>query len=131
MPATLPPTPTVLLVEDDQFLASMYAEKLLGVGYRVLTASDGDVGLRLAATEHPDLVLLDVLLPRLDGFEVLRRLKANDATRHLPVIILTNLGEEEDVERGKSLGAVDYLIKAHFVPTEVVEKISQTLTRLL
>jgi DNA-binding response OmpR family regulator len=129
MAAVLPPSPTILVVEDDQFLVSMYAEKLLGVGYRVLTAADGTAGLRLAEAERPDLVLLDVLLPRLDGFEVLRRLKANAATRHLPVIILTNLGEVEDVERGKSLGAVDYLVKAHFVPTEVVEKISQVLAR--
>jgi len=73
----------------------------------------------------PDLILLDLILPEIDGFKVLERLKQNQSVRNIPVIILSNLGAKEDVEKGMALGAADYLIKAHFTPAEIIEKVSK------
>ena len=117
----------VLIVDDDAFLSGIYATKLELEGFAVVSARDGDEGLKAASRELPDLILLDVLMPKLDGFEVLKRLKADEATKDIPVIMLTNLGQKEDVEKGLSEGAVDYLIKAHFVPAEAVAKIKKVL----
>jgi len=117
----------VLIVDDDAFLSGIYATKLELEGFAVVSARDGEEGLKAAAKEKPDMILLDVLMPKLDGFEVLKRLKADDALKGTPVIMLTNLGQKEDVEKGLSEGAVDYLIKAHFVPAEAVAKIKKIL----
>jgi DNA-binding response OmpR family regulator len=117
----------VLIVDDDAFLAGIYATKLELEGFEVISARDGDEGLKAAAKEIPDLILLDVLMPKLDGFEVLKRLKEDPSTKEIPVIMLTNLGQKEDIEKGISEGAVDYLIKAHFVPAEAVAKIEKVL----
>lgn len=117
----------VLIVDDDAFLSGIYATKLELEGFEVASARDGEEGLKLAAKDKPDLILLDVLMPKLDGFEVLKRLKADDAVKDIPVIMLTNLGQKEDIEKGMRDGAVDYLIKAHFVPAEAVEKIKKVL----
>lgn len=115
--------PVVLLVEDDEFLSELYATKLNLEGFTVLSAADGKKGLKLAQTKHPDLVLLDIILPKLDGFEVLSALKRDAATKAIPVILLTNLSQKDEVKRGLGLGAADYLIKAHFMPSEVLQKI--------
>lgn len=115
----------ILLVEDDSFLAEMYATKLNLEGFEVFMAADGEKGLRLAQKELPNVILLDILLPKLDGFIVLERLKKDAKTKDIPVILLTNLSQKEDVERGLEAGAVDYLIKAHFMPSEVIEKIKK------
>ncbi len=117
----------VLLVEDDSFLAEMYVTKLSIEGFEVSRAEDGEKGARLAQKELPDLILLDILLPKKDGFEVLEILKKDTATINIPVILLTNLSQKEDIDRGLKLGAVDYLIKAQFMPSEVVEKIKKHL----
>ncbi len=117
----------VLIVDDDAFLSGIYATKLELEGFAVVTARDGEEGLKAALKEKPDLILLDVLMPKLDGFEVLKRLKADDSVKDVPVIMLTNLGQKEDVEKGLTEGAVDYLIKAHFVPAEAVAKIKKVL----
>ncbi|HTM68429.1 MAG TPA: response regulator [Candidatus Binatia bacterium] len=117
----------VLIVDDDAFLSGIYATKLELDGFGVVTARDGEEGLKAAMKEKPDLILLDVLMPKLDGFEVLKRLKADPETKPIPVIMLTNLGQKEDIEKGLQDGAVDYLIKAHFVPAEAVEKIKKVL----
>lgn len=117
----------ILLVEDDPFLLSMYASKLELSGYQVLAAEDGLKGFDLAVKEKPDIILLDVLLPKMNGFEVLRRVKLDQATAGIPVIILTNLGQAGEIEQGMRLGAADYLIKAHFTPTEVIKKIKNVL----
>lgn len=113
----------VLLIEDDAFLLGMYVTKLELEHLQPLVATDGDTGLRLAKQEKPDLILLDIILPGMDGFQVLEDLKADPATKGIPVILLTNLGQERDVERGMALGASDYLVKAHYMPSEVVEKV--------
>ena len=117
----------VLIVDDDAFLSGIYATKLELEGFEVVSARDGEDGLKAAAKEMPDLILLDVLMPKLDGFEVLKRLKADAAVKAIPVIMLTNLGQKEDIEKGMQEGAADYLIKAHFVPAEAVEKIKKVL----
>jgi DNA-binding response OmpR family regulator len=119
--------PKVLIVDDDAFLSGIYATKLELDGFSVVSARDGEEGVKLALKEKPDLILLDVLMPKLDGFEALKRLKADPATKAIPVIMLTNLGQKEDVEKGLEDGAADYLIKAHFVPAEAVAKIKKVL----
>ena len=118
----------ILLIEDDPFLLSMYATKFELEGFEIIFAEDGEKALKVASKEKPDIILLDVLLPKMDGFEVLKELKKNEETKAVPVILLTNLSQRDDVEKGLALGAVDYLIKAHFMPTEVVEKIKKTLS---
>ena len=117
----------ILLIEDDPFLLSMYATKFELEGFEIIFAEDGEKALKVANKEKPDIILLDVLLPKMDGFEVLKELKKNEETKAVPVILLTNLSQRDDVEKGLALGAVDYLIKAHFMPTEVVEKIKKIL----
>jgi len=127
MPEEAKPKVKVLIVDDDAFLSGIYATKLELEGFAVVTARDGDEGLKAAFKEKPELILLDVLMPKLDGFEVLKRLKADASTKDTPVIMLTNLGQKEDIEKGLEEGAVDYLIKAHFVPAEAVAKIKKVL----
>ena len=117
----------ILLVEDDEFLAELYATKLNLEGYQVELAGDGEKGLRLAKSGKPELILLDIILPKKDGFEVLKELKADPVTKPIPIILLTNLSQRDEVKKGLDLGASDYLIKAHFMPSEVVKKISQLL----
>src|SRR3989338_4845702 len=117
----------ILLVEDDEFLAELYATKLNLEGFEVSLATDGEKGLRLAKEQEPDLVLLDIVLPKMDGFEVLRQLKLGKKTKEMPVILLTNLSQKDEVSRGLSLGANDYMIKAHFMPSEVIKKIKQVI----
>jgi len=117
----------VLIVEDDKFLRQLIVQKLVKEQYEVIEAADGEQGLKKVQQENPDLVLLDLILPGIDGFEVLSRIKKNQELAKVPVIILSNLGQQEDVQRGLNLGAVDYLIKAHFTPGEIVEKIRKAL----
>ena len=117
----------VLIVDDDSFLSGIYATKLDIEGFDVVTAKDGEEGLKAVEKEIPDLILLDVLMPKLDGFETLKRLKQIAGAKDVPVIMLTNLGQKEDIEKGLEQGAVDYLIKAHFVPAEAVDKIKKVL----
>lgn len=119
--------PVILLAEDDTFLSGMYVTKLTMEHYTVELATDGAAALDKARELHPDLLLLDVLMPKMNGFDVLRQLKADPATASIPVILLTNLGQKSDVQEGLDLGAADYLIKAHFMPSEVVEKIKRLL----
>ncbi len=119
----------ILIVEDDEFLLSMYSTKFEIEGYDVIMASDGEMGLEKAQKEKPAIILLDIMLPNMDGFDVLKRLKANKETSSIPVILLTNLSQKQDVEQGLSMGADDYLVKAHFMPSEVVDKINRLLSQ--
>ena len=118
-----------MLVEDDSFLLSMYSTKFELEQFEVITATDGASGLALARSDKPDVILLDILMPKMNGFEVLENLKADKKTNDIPVILLTNLNQKNEVDRGLSLGADDYLIKAHFMPSEVVDKIKRLLER--
>lgn len=118
---------TILIIEDDKFLRELIVQKLLKEEYDISEAIDGEEGLKKVKEEKPDLVLLDLILPGIDGFEVLSQMKRDDTLSQIPVIILSNLGQKEDVERGLNLGAVDYLIKAHFTPGEIIEKVKNAL----
>ncbi len=117
----------ILIVEDDNFLVDMYTTKFELEGFQVLAAEDGEKGIELAREEKPDIILLDILMPKKDGFSTLEDLKKEDVTKDIPVILLTNLGQKEDVKKGFDLGAAGYLIKAHFMPSEVVDKIKKIL----
>ncbi len=119
----------ILLVEDDKFLAELYSTKLNLEGYETDLATEGKKGLRMAKEKQYDLILLDVILPGMDGFEILKNLKSDKKTRGIPVILLTNLSQKDEIMKGLELGADDYLIKAHFMPSEVVKKIKQTINR--
>ncbi len=120
---------TILLVEDDKFLVDIFATRLKSAGYSVLVANDGESGLQVATEHHPHLILLDVIMPQMDGYEVLAKLKQQDMTKDIPVILLTNLGHEEDVEKGLKSGAAGYMIKAQYTPTEVLNKVKEVLER--
>lgn len=117
----------ILVVEDDKFLRELIVQKLNSEGYEPSEAIDGEEGIKKVKEERPDLVLLDLILPNIDGFEVLSRMKTDAALSKIPVIILSNLGQKEDVEKGLKMGAVDYLIKAHFTPGEIIDKINLAL----
>lgn len=117
----------ILIVEDDKFLRELISQKLVKEGFNISEAVDGEEGVKKIKEEKPDLVLLDLILPGIDGFEVLAKTKEDPELVPIPVIILSNLGQKEDVERGLKLGAADYLIKAHFTPGEIIEKIRTIL----
>jgi len=123
------PSHKILLVEDDFFLADIYQTKLSIANYNVLVAQDGMDGLEQAQAQIPDLILLDIMLPKMDGLDVLKRLKADDKTKNIPVILLSNLGQEFVVNGGMSLGAVDYLVKSDLTPREVIDKIKKYLVK--
>jgi len=123
----MPGKKNILLVEDDEFLAELYGTKLSLEGYNVFLASDGEKGLKMVKEKKPDLVLLDIILPKMDGFEVLKEIKADKSLKSVPVILLTNLSQKDEVKKGLEFGAKDYLIKAHFMPSEVVKKIKDTI----
>lgn len=118
---------TILIIEDDKFLRELIAQKLIKEGYEISEAVDGEEGIKKIKEEKPNLILLDLILPGVDGFEVLSQMKEDPTLAQIPVIILSNLGQKEDVERGLKLGAIDFLIKAHFTPGEIIEKIRNVL----
>jgi DNA-binding response OmpR family regulator len=117
----------VLLAEDDRFLRRAAEARLRRHGLEVLTAVDGEEALRIARAERLDLVLLDVVMPKLEGFEVLKLLKEDEATASIPVIILSNLGQERDVAQAKALGAVAFLVKAHLSLQDLVDRVDAVL----
>lgn len=120
----------VLLVEDDTMLSDMYSMKFEGEGFAVWKGSNGVEGLaQLEKNGVPDIILLDVIMPQMDGFTMLAKVKENAAWKNVPVILLTNLGQEQDVKKGIAMGANDYLIKANFTPAQVVEKVKTLLKK--
>ncbi|HOK35208.1 MAG TPA: response regulator [Candidatus Pacearchaeota archaeon] len=118
----------ILIVEDDKFLRELLQAKLIKEeDFSVSVAEDGEQGLKKVQEEGPDLVLLDLILPGMDGFEVLKKIKENPAIADTKVIVLSNLGQKEDVERAMKLGATDYMVKAHFTLDEIIEKARKVL----
>ncbi|MFH1598479.1 MAG: response regulator [Patescibacteria group bacterium] len=117
----------ILLIEDEKMLAEMYRTKFAKEGYKIDLAFDGDEGIRAAKAEKPDIILLDIILPKLDGFLVLKELKDDPVTKNIPVVLLSNLGQDEDIKKGKSLGANDYFVKANHTPAEIVDKVRSVL----
>lgn len=117
----------ILFIEDEAVLQKTFDDFLTRDGYEVISALDGDIGLKLAKAKKPDLILLDLILPKKNGFEVLKELKEDVRTKKIPVIILTNLEEIESIDRALDLGATTYLIKANYSLEEVSEKIKKTI----
>lgn len=117
----------ILLVEDDETLREMYSLKFKEEGYNLYMADNGEAGLALALKELPSVILLDIMMPKMDGFAVLAELKKNDQTKTIPVLMLSNLGQASDIEKGSSMGANDYVVKASMTPTQVVEKVKSYL----
>lgn len=117
----------ILIVEDDKFLREPIVQRLLKEGYDILEAIDGEKGIEIAKEEKPDLILLDLILPGIDGFEVLSSIKKETETSSIPVVILSNLGQRNDVQKALELGAKDYIIKAHFTPGEIVLRVGELL----
>lgn len=113
----------ILIVEDDKFLRELLTRKLRQEGFEVLEAIDGQEATELIKNKKPALILLDLILPGKDGFEVLSEIKKEPETKEIPVLILSNLGQREEIEKGLKLGALDYFVKAHTSPGEIVEKI--------
>lgn len=117
----------ILLVEDDPFLIDIYKTKLEESGFSVEVADDGLKAINKAQEGEFDLIILDIVLPQIDGWEILRKIKSEEKTKNAKVVILSNLGQKEEVEKGLNLGATRYLIKANFTPSELIEKIQETL----
>jgi len=118
---------TILFIEDESALQKTFGEVLKQEGYEMISALDGEIGLRLAEAKKPDLILLDLILPKIHGFDVLKKLKQAEGTKHIPVIVLTNLEGMRDVDMALELGATTYLIKAQYSLEEVVEKIKKAI----
>jgi CheY-like chemotaxis protein len=118
----------ILLVEDDRFLRKAAEATLRRHGFSVCTAADGEEALQHIQAETPDLVLLDLIMPKLQGFEVLRLMKQNPATKQIPVVVLSNLGQESDVQQALQGGAIAYLIKANLSLQDLVIQVQKFLT---
>lgn len=117
----------ILIIEDDLVLQKALSDYLGSEGFETKTAADGESGLALALAEKPDLILLDIILPKKDGFEVLRAIRAEEATKKIPVVLLTNLDSVSDVEKALELGATTYLVKADYKLEEVTAKVKELL----
>jgi CheY-like chemotaxis protein len=118
----------ILLVEDDQFLSSILTNHFRQHGHDVVCAYDGDSAVARAIEMHFDAILLDILLPGKDGFEVIATLKSMDATKHIPVVVISNLSDEKSVERMKESGASQYVVKAHATPQSLLEEIQKVIS---
>lgn len=123
------PLTKILIIENDKFLLKLYSEKLKREGFDVSEAITGNEGLNKVAAQKPNLIILDLILPGKDGFEVLSEIKLNPATKNIPVIILSNLGQESDVKRGLELGAVNYIIKTDFSIGQLPQLVKEGLVK--
>ena len=112
----------ILIIEDDAFLRDLLKKKLESFGFAVSEAVDGEKGIKKIKEQKPDLILLDLLLPNVDGFEILSRIKKDAESSSIPVIILSNLGQKEDIDKCLTLGATDYMVKAQSTPDDIVAK---------
>lgn len=119
---------SVLIVEDDSFLRGLISEKLQKEGYAVTEAIDGREGLEKIKEVKPSIVLLDLVIPETDGFEFLRAISGDKAVASTPIIVLSNLGSKEDIERARSLGAKDFLVKANYTPSEIIAQIKKIVS---
>ena len=119
----------ILLAEDDRFLRRAAEATLKQLGYTVIAAVDGEETLRLARAEKPDLILLDLIMPKIQGFEVLRQLKQDPATRAIPVVVLSNLSQDSDTKQAEALGAAGYLIKANLSLAELSKRVNELVQR--
>ncbi len=119
--------PTVLFIEDDSLLLKMYQTKFESEGFKVISALDGEEGLSAALEQNVDLIILDIMMPRLSGLDMLSKYRQDVKGKGVPVIILTNLTREEEMKRAKELGVKEFIVKADYTPSEVVRKIKDYL----
>lgn len=117
----------ILIAEDDKFLSRVLSDKFRRKGYDVVIASDGLEAINKIKSEFPDIVLLDLMMPNKNGFEILEEVKTDEKYKEIPVIILSNLGQKGDIERGKKLGVVDYLVKSNMPINDIVKKVEEIL----
>jgi len=117
----------ILLVEDDSLIVEIYTTRLKEAGFEIESEPDGESAIRKLKEKEFDLVLLDIVLPNLTGFELLEKIRNKEKLKNVKVLILSNLGQKTDVEKAERLGAIKYLIKAHYTPSEVVEEIKKIL----
>lgn len=113
----------ILLIEDEEILSNLLEKKLIEEGYEVQVAEDGEVGLKKMREMKPDLVLLDIVMPKVGGFEVMETAKAEDELKDIPIMIISNSGQPVELEKAKEMGAIDWLIKTDFDPQEVINKV--------
>ena len=123
--------PTILLVEDDPFLSSILQLKLDKENFKTIRAADGEEALNLLTEQgiRPDLILLDLILPKKNGFEVLETIRQDPTLEKLPVVIISNLGQPSDIDRGKALGVIDYFVKARLSIEELVNKVKEEIVK--
>ena len=119
----------ILIIEDESALQKTLGDMLSREGYKVVKALDGEIGLRLAKSELPNLIILDIILPKMNGFEVLEALKKDPQTQDIPVIVQTNLESMDDIERALGGGASTYLVKSNYSLEEVLQKVKQALEK--
>ncbi len=117
----------ILIVEDDSFLIDIYTTKFKDMGFDIDVAQDGNQALRKIKEKNIGLVLLDIVLPQVDGWEILKEIRRQDDLKDLKVVILSNLGQKSEVDKAFALGATKYLIKAHYTPSEIVEEVRKVL----
>ena len=128
-PGGTPGAHCILLVEDDRFLRKAASVMLRKLGHTIVTAEDGEEALRLVQSEHPELILLDLIMPKVQGFEVLRRLKGDPATSSIPIIVMSNLSQETDKQAMLDAGALEYLVKANLSLTELAAAVGRAMTK--
>lgn len=117
----------IVIVEDDEFLRSLTSKRLESEGYEVAVAVDGEDAVKIIPKENPDLIFLDLLLPNKNGFEVLEEIRKDDKTKDTPVVVFSNLGQKEDIEKVKKFGVTEFLVKANFTLDDVVVKLKEIL----
>jgi len=120
---------SILLIEDDPFLIDIYSKKFQKSGFDIKVADSAEKAFSELESKVPDLILLDIVLPHVDGWAILKKIKANKALAQAKVVVFSNLGQKEEVEKGLNLGAVKYLIKAQHTPSEVVKEVSRLLAK--
>lgn len=118
---------TIFLIEDDQVLLGLYKKSLESADFIVHTAGDGEEGKKLLSSLRPDLILLDILLPRMDGYSFLQWIRSDSKAKDIPVIIFSNLSQKEEIERGYKLGADDYIIKTSITPGDLAKRVKEFL----
>ena len=124
-----PSAKKIVIVEDDKFLRDVISRKLTKEGFLVHSAENGEDGVKFIFEDNPDIILLDIILPGIDGFEVLERVKKDEKTKNIPVLVLSNLSQKSDVDRARALGAEDFMVKSNFTPGEISARLKEILAK--
>lgn len=119
----------ILIIDDEKFHLEMYKDRFEKAEYQVLTAANGQLGLELAKKEKPDLVIVDILMPTMDGYEVIEKMKKDEQTSKIHIVALSNLAQDNEIKKGLNLGADDYIIKTDITPTELIERVKKIINQ--